>query len=61
MQLALRTELVDVVPSIARLLSLSDRGSRLVEIVAILRTFVVTLPYDYAAWMYISLSAAWVT
>ena len=59
-QLALRTELADIIPSIAHLLSRPDRGSLLVETVTISCTSVVTLPYDYAAWMYISLFAAYV-
>ena len=59
-QLALREELVDIIPSIAYLRSRPESGSWLVETVAILCTFVVTLPFDYAAWMYISLFAAYV-
>jgi len=61
LQLALRTELLDVIPSIAHLLSRPDRGALLVETVAMLCTCVVTLPYDYAVWTYISLFAAWLT
>ena len=59
-QLALRTELVDIIPYIAYLRSRPGSGSRLVDTVAILCTSVVTLPYDYAAWMYLSLFAAFV-
>ena len=57
-QTALRTMVFDVVCSIASLRSRSDRGLRLMDVIAILCTSVATLPYDYAGRAYIPLFAA---
>lgn len=58
---ALRAEIVDMAPNIAYFRSRPHRVSWLVEVVAVFCTSVVTLPYDYAAWIYFSLFVAWAT
>lgn len=59
--LALRAEIVDNLPTVAYLCLRPNRRSWLLNTFAIFCTSVVTLPYDYAAWMYSALFAAWVT
>lgn len=53
--LALRTTVADLIPFIACLRSRRDRGANLVDTIASLGTFAVTLSRDYAAWFYLPL------
>jgi hypothetical protein len=59
--LALCMEIDDIIPAITYFRSRRHHGSWLVNTSAAFCTSVVTLPYDYAAWMYSTLFAAWVT
>jgi hypothetical protein len=54
-QLALRTTIADIVPFIACLRSCRDHSSKLMDTIANVGTFAVTLSYDYAARIYLPL------